>query len=73
MWSTHIYREYYVPDVRYEVYLTKLGELIIGEPLARQLSFLTAESDKVHVESQGRKILFILHVKLCFQVNLHSI
>ena len=29
-----IYREYYVSDVRYELYLTRLGELIIGEPLA---------------------------------------
>ena len=57
-------REYFVPDVRYELYLTRLGELIIVEPLERQLSFLTAESDKVYVESQGRNILFILHVKL---------
>ena len=40
--------------------------------LARQLSFLPAESDTVYVEGQGRNILFILHVKLCFKVNLHS-
>ena len=47
-------REYYVPDLRYERYLTRIG----------QLSFLTAESDKVYVESQGRNILFILLIRL---------
>ena len=31
-----------------------------------------SESDKVYIESQGRNILFILHVKSCLQVNLHK-
>ena len=55
----------YVHRVVCQKYLTRLGELIFFEPLARKLSFLQTELDIFDIRQYCVRILFIFQRLIC--------